>query len=597
MASAAQKKDPEVLKTVAGKIYATIIAVYLCVIFGVFPLYFEDYYFNILVAKYRFYWMATVALLVICLVAALVFMVVDQRKYGGILTRAFLDKFRIANLKKQPVVYKALAAFWLLAAISTVLSDYVYESFWGNEGRFSGLFLISLYVLSVFVIGKLGRMKRWYLDVFLLSSVLVCLFGITDYFRMDILHWKTGVESVQLDSFTSTMGNINTYTAFVALTMAVACGLFVTEAKWFRRIWYYVVILIAFFAIVTGQSDNAYLALGILFAVLPLVLFRTWKGIADYALLAASFMEVIKVIDVINIQKAGQVIGLSGLFDFLVKYEHLEVIVIALWAITAVLYGVTLMVCRKGENGYTGKMPVILWAIFLAVCTAVVVYVFYDANFGSHPERYAPIARYVVFDDAWGTNRGYCWRIGWESYMKQPFLHKLFGFGPDTFGILTWDFREEAIASHGVFYESAHNEYLQYLVTMGPLALAAYLVFLADAFRRMMCGSRIRGKNGAGLWWVLAPALAVLCYGTQAIVNINLPIATPLMWALLAAGLAAVRPGQGSERPEQDAERPGQGSEKLKQGSERRSQAEASLAEEAEAGADRQAAGKPDQAV
>lgn len=552
MTSTVPKKDPEGLKTVAGKIYATIIAVYLCVIFGVFPLYFEDYYFNILVAKYRFYWMATAALLIVCLVAALVFWFVDRREYGGTLAKAFFDKFRIENLKKQPLVYKALAVFWLLAAVSTVLSDYLYESFWGNEGRFSGLFLISLYVLSVFVVGKLGRMKRWYLDIFLLSSVLVCLFGITDYFRMDILHWKTGVESDQLDSFTSTMGNINTYTAFVALAMAVACGLFVTEAKWFRRIWYYAVILIAFFAIVTGQSDNAYLALGILFAVLPLVLFRTWKGIADYALLAASFMEVIKVIDVINIQKAGQVIGLSGLFDFLVKYEHLEVIVIALWGITAVLYGVTLMVCRKGGNGYTGKMPVILWSVFLAVCTVAVAYVLYDANFGSHPERYAPIARYVVFNDTWGTNRGYCWRIGWESYMKQPFLHKLFGFGPDTFGILTWDFREEAIATQGVFYESAHNEYLQYLVTMGPLALAAYLVFLADAFRRMLRGCRMSMKNRAELQWVLAPALAVLCYGTQAIVNINLPIATPLMWALLAVGLAAVRQEK-AEKDEADA--------------------------------------------
>ena len=59
-------------------------------------------------------------------------------------------------------------------------------------------------------------------------------------------------------------------------------------------------------------------------------------------------------------------------------------------------------------------------------------------------------------------------------------------------------------------------------------------------------------KNRAELQWVLAPALAVLCYGTQAIVNINLPIATPLMWALLAVGLAAVRQEK-AEKDEADA--------------------------------------------
>jgi len=33
---------------------------------------------------------------------------------------------------------------------------------------------------------------------------------------------------------------------------------------------------------------------------------------------------------------------------------------------------------------------------------------------------------------------------------------------------------------------------------------------------------------------------AVLCYGPQALVNLNLPIATPIMW-LLSVGMAACR--------------------------------------------------------
>lgn len=52
------------------------------------------------------------------------------------------------------------------------------------------------------------------------------------------------------------------------------------------------------------------------------------------------------------------------------------------------------------------------------------------------------------------------------------------------------------------------------------------------------CGCAENGKSAA---WILAPVLAVLCYGAQAVVNINLPIATPIMWAMLAIGLALTR--------------------------------------------------------
>ncbi len=109
----------------------------------------------------------------------------------------------------------------------------------------------------------------------------------------------------------------------------------------------------------------------------------------------------------------------------------------------------------------------------------------------------------------------------------------MFGFGPDTYGILTWDFRQDALDRYGVFYESAHNEYFQYLVTMGPLALVSYLAFLGGTCVQMC-------KNGKSAPDP-APVLAVLCYGAQAVVNINLPIATPIMWAMLAIGLALTR--------------------------------------------------------
>ncbi|WP_125143149.1 O-antigen ligase family protein [Clostridium transplantifaecale] len=530
MAKATPKKDPNALAEVAGNVFAGIMAVFTLVVLVVFPLYYHNYYFDILKAKYKFYWITVVAMAVICLIVALVFLFVDRMEYDGVNTKRFFSHFRLGSLKKQPAAYKFLILFLILAAISTLLSDYKFESFWGNEGRFSGLFLISLYALGVFMIGKLGKIKKWYLDLFLLSGVLVCLFGITDYFRMDLLHWKAGVTSTQADSFTSTLGNINTYTAYVALVLGVACGLFTTEKNIFRNIWYFMVLLIGFFAIITGQSDNAYLALGAVFALFPLALFATRKGIIRYITVIASFMSVIKVIDEINKKMAEKVIGLSGIFDVLVRHKYLEVIVIALWLLVAVLY-IGDRVLMKDKEDKVGKWLRITWFCLIAAGVAAVIAVLYDANFGPNPEKYSSLSRYLIFNDSWGTNRGYCWRIGWESYMQQPLIHKLFGFGPDTFGILTWPFRQDSLDTYGVFFESAHNEYFQYLVTMGPFTMIAYILFLVSSCARMFRFAKVQP-------WLLAPLGATVCYGAQALVNINLPIATPVMWALLAVGLA-----------------------------------------------------------
>lgn len=531
MAKTTPAKNPKTLAEVAGNVFSGIVAVFLAVTFTAFPLYYHHYYFDILVYKYKFYYISVLVFAAVCLLTALIFCFVDQMEYQGENRKRLFENLKWKNLKKKMTAAEFfLLLFLFFAIISTLQSDYLFESFWGNEGRFSGLFLILLYVLTVFLIGRLGRMKQWYLDLLLLSGILVCLFGITDYFRMDILGWKAGIKPGQADSFTSTMGNINTYTAYVALIVGTAAGLFSVEKNLFRRIWYYIVYLIALFAIITGQSDNAYLALGALFAILPLILFATRTGVKRYALLIASFIMVIKVIDAVNIKYAEKVIGLSGLFDFMTKYDKLEYIVIAVWLLVAVLYISDWLLFKEREDK-VGIWLRGIWLVLIALGLAGVIFVLYDANFGGHAERYQALSRYVIFDDNWGTTRGYCWRIGWQSYVKQPMHHKLFGFGPDTFGILTMPFREQTIADLGVFFESAHNEYFQYLVTMGPFATLAYILFLASAWIQM-------AKNSLKKPWILAPLLASLCYGAQALVNINLPIATPVMWTLTAVGLA-----------------------------------------------------------
>lgn len=78
----------------------------------------------------------------------------------------------------------AMLAFWGANVISWILCvDWRWDAFWGTFGRYNGVFLITLYTVVYFLVTRFFRFRQWYLDLFLVTGMLVCGFGITDYFR------------------------------------------------------------------------------------------------------------------------------------------------------------------------------------------------------------------------------------------------------------------------------------------------------------------------------------------------------------------------------------------------------------------------------
>lgn len=521
-------------------IISGVISVFLLILVTVFPLVYHDSYFDILETKYMWYYRTVLAMLAVLLVLAIVMLMIDQMDHKGVHTTCFFAKLLPRNWRTTfGVADVAIIVFWLVAVISTLQSEYIYEAFWGNEGRYSGLFLLTLYVVAYFVISRFWRVKGWILEAFLVSGLIVCGIGITDYFQLDILHFRSGIRALQPQQstiFTSTMGNINTYTAYVALVMGVATALFATAKKSGRVIWYYVCMVVAFFAIIMGCSDNAYLAIGVLFIFLPLVLFRSRMGIRRYLFIVATFSTVIQCIDVVNQVYSEMVIGLDSLFQVLVNFSGLIYVVVALWLVYITVY----MIWRKNQ-GMTEEidtLPVRIWSGVLLLVVLMVCFALFDANIGGGADKYGALSNYLVFNDGWGTNRGYIWRKSVEIFRDFPMLHKLFGYGPDTFGILTTsNFRMEMVNATGQVFDSAHNEYLQYLVTIGGLGMVSYVVFLFSACLKMY-------KSLSQNPYILGCLFAVLCYAAQALVNLNLPIAAPIMWLLLSIGMAACKKGK-----------------------------------------------------
>ena len=152
--------------------------------------------------------------LISCQSAAAV--IIDGKEYGFSHTKRFFSNFSPKKIRDHVLITDwFLLGFLLVGVISTLQSDYVYESFWGNEGRYTGLFLHLIYGIGFLIISHLYRFKKWHMNVFLAAAMLPLLFGITDYFNMDLLGFKWEIDRADRNSFMSTFGNINTYATYI----------------------------------------------------------------------------------------------------------------------------------------------------------------------------------------------------------------------------------------------------------------------------------------------------------------------------------------------------------------------------------------------
>ena len=121
---------------------------------------------------------------------------------------------------------------------------------------------------------------------------------------------------------------------------------------------------------------------------------------------------------------------------------------------------------------------------------------------------------------SFGSGRIYIWRN------TLPLLRErlLTGGGPDTFSRrMTAVFTriDENGKTIRRTIDCAHNEYINYLLNIGIIGLTTYLAFTLGALVR---GFKAAKRNPLSLVF----ASAIVAYMAQAVVNIALPIATPL---------------------------------------------------------------------
>lgn len=519
-----------------GRIASTLMTIYVLFYLCVFPLATHDKYFDILKFRFQLYWIPTLIYGILFLVLWIFYLLSDKRRNGGALTAKLKENLQWNVLKtkltKTDICFIALI---FIMTLSVLFADYQYEALWGNEGRFNGLILWLMFFIAYWLVSRFYHFRKWHLYAYLIAACLPEIWGITDFFLLDLFHFHDGTDPGYIYTFVSSVGNINTYTNMLALHLGASAAMFVLskEKKEFLLCW--IPLMISSFAIIMGISDNGLLAAAAVFAFLPFVTWTNTKTIARYFIALSSFTTSVAVTAQLTIGRAtmadcdgGSVLVTLG------KTQPFVMLVGLLWACT-----ILLLFIFRGKTAEQGnqiaKVARRIWILFVVLGVVGTLGILIDANSGNHAAIWEPYQNILVFSDSWGTGRGLNWRLAWDYFVNDArLLKKLIGYGPDTYYIITMDRFKKLMQAAGYgYFDSAHNEYIEYLTTIGILGTLAYLGMLATGLRQMFEEPKNR--------FAIACGFAVLAYAVQAVVNIAIPITTPILMILLYVGISIAK--------------------------------------------------------
>lgn len=528
-----KKRSNGLTKPVRNKVYKNpgitvtqkIVSIYLAIILSVFWVYSTNALFNLKDDKYNFFCKTTFvafAIFSVCLIGALIYSLKKPITHSDIK----IKKFCTADI--------GMLVFFASASVSTLLSAYRQEAITGELGRRNGLILIFAYLLCYIMVSYFYKGSMSLIYLFLSVGLFVCGVGVANHFGFDPLDYINRISEAQRTAFISTIGNINFFATFVCIFFSVAFGVLMISEHLMSKIFSVICIAVGSGALIAANSDLGYFAVFVFMGVMSIYSFKNIKRLHRYAIAWLTMTLSMKFMPLLCKLFGGYHVRVEKISDFLMN-NSIMYYVIAFFLIAVVVISIL------RNNDKLLEVPSWLYIVaiaLVALCalSGIGALVYFScintmADLGG-------LSGYLRINEKWGTNRGYIWIRSIQSFMKFDWVHKLFGSGPDTLRvILDSYFGEEIAANYNVYFDSAHNEYIEWLVTLGVCGLAGILTFIIGAIVRMIKCS----KNKPELVIFYG---AVMIYSLQAIFNIAQPLTTTTLFVFLAMGISISRVSQ-----------------------------------------------------
>ena len=470
---------------------AAISAVFLCLLGVALPLTVHDAYFDVTRTKAAVFWLLSGALLL----AMLLWLCLDRKGLSSLAPLAAPDRLFIA--------------FALTHILSSLFFRPFSTAFPGPDNRYQGILSFALYLPVFLIVRRFGRFSRLVRFALLLGFSVAALLGVLEIFGADLLGLRAVSPQQELIRFLSTIGNVSFFGAACVLFLPIASYLALGAKDLRAALPCALCALLALCSGMAARTEGFVLGALVFFAVLPLFCRDTLvlrRVPLLWAAAAAAALLFFLVMDRFSLYRPSDLTRLICSPALLIPLCFLAAAGFAL--------------LRRADEGRVLLLRRIYVVLFWSLFAALVVFLILS-NTLLREKLPSSLASVVIFSPSWGTDRGAEWVSFWKMFLAAPLPQKLIGSGSGS--LAAWD-RAHRLFSDAVT-DSAHNEYLHYLLTGGMIGLGAYLSLLVLALRRALREpSRAR----------TAVALGCAAYAAQAAVNIAQPFTTPLFLALLA---------------------------------------------------------------
>lgn len=483
-------------------------AIYIYFIVGIFPFWLHDGFFDISRTKSEVFVTATFCMGILCLLLSLA-----------------AEDWKWCTGRAAICIYGV--AVYLL--ISNFHSAYQGSAWWGTLGRYQGTVVYLSYCLAALCILSFGKYERHFVTVFLVAGMLVSLLCILNFYEVDPLGTKDRIVEWQRHIYTSTIGNVDIFSAYLSVFVPIASVRAVRAPNWKKSILWYGCCFLGFWAMSAAGCNSVYLTLGALAVCLP------WFCVND--LKTIWYCIVLYVVFVAS-QLACQIWDRRLWFPLLymdgMAAHFVSPFLIGGAVVSAALLAAGYWVWRGNVSEIDCKRFRKYCARFMFAAAAVFAVIYISST---------------EFDVSWGNGRGFIWMQGIDFFLRQPLDNQLFGIGMDCIKPVFQAFygKSQTVVAGLYYYDNLHNEYFQYMVTVGVAGLLIYLIFFGKSVWNLL---KRNGKDTDSL----AVGLAGLCYALQAVVNISMSSVTGIIFVLLFAGQIIKYPQKNCEMKEKQKE-------------------------------------------
>ncbi len=542
-----KSKVPELLSL---RFLKEIVAIYLFLIFVVYPLYYEEKYFNMGDAKWHFFrtvtyyfhtdalsWLYVPTLLTFMLIFFIWYMV-DLKREG---TVQFTIEAAKQGLKAAPVTDKFVLAYLILTLFSTLISPYKDYIIWGYEGWYMGLIAQIAFVVIYYFVSRFYRWDEILIIVYLAVSGIVFLLGVLNRFMIDPLQMYVNLDANYIPQFLSTLGQATWYSSYMVCMMPI--GIF---AYWYYdkkpvRIAAGIYTALAFMTFITQDSDSAFYSFLAFMSVLFYFSFNETKLLRRFFEVCLIALLSWRVMGWFQMVFPDRAVSLGALMTIGSQSGWMWLVIIFF----AALYFLVWKAEKDGKLDIEKLRPIRKYYL-IVLCAGIFLGLLYIIlnSLRVLPPSLCTDNNYLYFDGwNWGNNRGLSWKVTVMSFfdsLKDDPLRALFGAGPDGFYNTVYKYHaEDLIAKFGesTILTCAHNEWMNAIINMGLFGGLAYLGIFLSGVKRF--GSLTKKEPE-----LVAIVMCIVSYMAHNFFCYQQIICTPVIFIIIGVGECLCRIGK-----------------------------------------------------